>query len=131
MASLIQRGKIYYLQHYVGRRIKRYSLATASLQVAKEKPRQFESARHRGDDSPLPTRTPLPQILQAYLGSHPHLQDPQERLGGRPPPADGLRPRLPRSGGHHPPPLDLSLHQALRLVPKSLTLNTRARPTPS
>ena len=37
MASLIQRGSTYYIQYYVGRKIKRQSLHTNVLQIAKEK----------------------------------------------------------------------------------------------
>ena len=67
MASLITRGKTYYIQWCVGQKIKRKSLKTTSHQMAKEKLRQFESARVRGEHSPLPTRTPLPEILARYV----------------------------------------------------------------
>lgn len=67
MASLITRGKIYYIQWRVGKKIKRKSLKTTSYQVAKEKLLQFESARVRGEVSPLPTQTPLPEILNRYV----------------------------------------------------------------
>lgn len=67
MASLITRGKIYYIQWRVGKKIKRKSLKTTSHQVAKEKLLQFESARVRGEGSPLPTQTPLPEILNRYV----------------------------------------------------------------
>ena len=67
MASLITRGKIYYIQWRVGKKIKRTSLKTTSYQVAKEKLLQFELARVRGEDSPLPTQTPLPEILNRYV----------------------------------------------------------------
>jgi hypothetical protein len=67
MASLIQRGSVHYIQYYVGRKLKRVSTGTASLAIAKEKLRQFESAQLRGDDLPLPTRTPLPDILTEYV----------------------------------------------------------------
>lgn len=67
MASLIQRNGTYYLQWYNGPRIKRRSLRTESLQIAKEKQRQFESAQLRGLDNPLPTRTSLADILTAYV----------------------------------------------------------------
>jgi hypothetical protein len=59
MAGLIKRGKVFYATYYCGGRETRRSLGTTSLQVAKEKLRHIESARHRGDDSPLLT---LPQI---------------------------------------------------------------------
>lgn len=67
MASLVTRGDVYYLQYYVGRKIKRRSLHTDNLQIAKEKLRQFESAKLRGEDSPLPTRTPLAQVVEQYV----------------------------------------------------------------
>jgi hypothetical protein len=63
MASLINRNGVYYIQWYSGRKIRRRSLGTDSLQLAKDKLRQFESAQLRGLESPLPTRTPLPDIL--------------------------------------------------------------------
>lgn len=67
MASLIKRGSIYYLQDRLSGRIKRTSLHTDSLQIAKEKLRQYESARLRGFDSPLPTRTPIGDIVGQYV----------------------------------------------------------------
>ena len=67
MASLVKRGENYYVQWRVGAKIKRQSLRTDSLQIAKEKLRQFESARIRGDDLPLPTRTGIPDILAKYV----------------------------------------------------------------
>jgi len=41
------------------------SLETDSLQVAKEKKRQFESSQPRGAESSLPTRTPIAEVLSA------------------------------------------------------------------
>ncbi len=67
MASLKKRSNIYYLQYSIGGTIKRVSLETPSLQIAKEKKRQFESARLQGNDNPLPTKTPLPVILERYV----------------------------------------------------------------
>ncbi len=67
MASLIKRKKIYYLQWRVGKKIKRRGLETTSLQIAKEKLRQFESAFYRGEDNPLPTKTPLADIITRYV----------------------------------------------------------------
>ena len=66
MASLMKRNKKYYLQWRVGKKIKRRSLDTSILQIAKEKLRQFESAQYRGEDNPLPTKTPLADILTRY-----------------------------------------------------------------
>jgi integrase len=67
MASLVQRGENYYVQWRVGSKIKRRSLRTDSLQLAKEKLRQFESAQVQGYDLPLPTRTKVTEILTRYV----------------------------------------------------------------
>ena len=68
MASLKKRGDSYYLQFYLpGKKQQRINLHTDSLQIAKEKLRKFESAKARGNDSPLPTRTSIPQVLEAYV----------------------------------------------------------------
>lgn len=67
MASLIKRDHIYYAQYMVGKKAKRVSLDTSSLQLAKEKLRQLESALFRGMDSPLPTKTPLAEIIERYI----------------------------------------------------------------
>lgn len=69
MASLIQRpdSSTYYIQFMVSGKAKRVSTGTESLQIAKEKLRQFESAQARGDVLPLPTRTPIADVLTAYV----------------------------------------------------------------
>ena len=67
MASLRQRGSKFYVSYYVSGRERRKSLDTDSLQLAKEKLRQFESAQLRGDDNPLPTRTSIPEVVEAYV----------------------------------------------------------------
>lgn len=67
MASLIKRGKTYQMQWYEGDKKRRVSLKTDSLQIASEKLRQFESARYRGDTAPLPTRTPIGEVVSAYI----------------------------------------------------------------
>jgi hypothetical protein len=67
MASLKQRGKIYYALYYNGKQKHRVSLQTTSLQVAKEKIRELESSLYRGDQNPLPTKTPLEKILDRYV----------------------------------------------------------------
>lgn len=67
MASLLKRNGTYYLQWYAGKKIRRRSLRTSVHQIAKEKLRQFESARLRGDDVPLPTRTPIAAVITAYV----------------------------------------------------------------
>jgi integrase len=67
MASLKKRGKIYYAQYYVGARQRRVCLHTCSLQIAKDKLRKLESSQARGDETPLPTRTPIADILTRYV----------------------------------------------------------------
>ena len=67
MASLKKRGSSYYLQYYVNGEQRRTCLNTSQLQIAKEKKRQFESAQLRGDDIPLPTKTPLADIVAEYV----------------------------------------------------------------
>ena len=69
MASLVQRpdSSVYYVQHYVSGKLRRQSTGTDSLQIAKEKLRQFESAQARGEDSPFPTKTAIADVLTAYV----------------------------------------------------------------
>lgn len=67
MAGLFKRGKFYYAMYYVGGHKHRVSLETDSLQIAKEKVRRIESALMRGEDNPLPTKTPLAEILDRFV----------------------------------------------------------------
>ncbi len=67
MASLKKRNGIYHAQYYIAGKPRRVSLRTTSLQVAKEKLRQLESALAHGDAHPLPTRTPIAEVLQRYV----------------------------------------------------------------
>jgi len=67
MASLKKRGSTYYAQYYVGTKQKRINLGAGSLQIAKEKIRQLESSMHRGDDNPLPTKTPIAKIVAEHV----------------------------------------------------------------
>lgn len=69
MASLKKRGKTYYAQYYLNGRQQRINLETTSLQIAKEKLRMIESAQFRQQDIPLPTKTPLPVIIEKYIFS--------------------------------------------------------------
>lgn len=64
LASLLKRGDTFYVSFYLGGREIRKSPGTDNLQLAKEKLRQFESAQLRGNDNPLPTRTPIAIRLQ-------------------------------------------------------------------
>ena len=82
MASLIERNGVYYITDRLSGKIVRHSLRTDSLQIAKEKLRQYQSAQLRGDDIPLPTRTPIAQhehlraafLRRAAARSHDHAQ---------------------------------------------------------
>ena len=67
MASLKKRGDSYYLQWYEGDKQRRKSLKTDSLQIAREKLRQFESAQFRGYSVPLPTRTPVGEVVAQFI----------------------------------------------------------------
>jgi len=67
MAGLKQRGSIWYLTYYLNKKKQAVSLETDSLQIAKEKKRQFESAQARGDGSSLPTHTPIADVLTGYV----------------------------------------------------------------
>ena len=67
MASLIKRNNIYYIQDRIGGKLKRQSLNTTSKQIAKDKLRQYQSAKLRGHVNPLPTRTPIAQVMTAYV----------------------------------------------------------------
>jgi len=68
MASIIKRRKVYYLQYYVGGKLKRRSLETDSLKLAKVKVKQFEADRSQGEDNPLPSKTSVVQIVSEYVG---------------------------------------------------------------
>lgn len=67
MASLKKRGKTYYAQYYLGGKQKRVCLHTTTLQIAKEKLRQIESSLLRGTQLPLPTKTPIAEVVAAYV----------------------------------------------------------------
>jgi integrase len=67
MAWLMKRGSVYYIKFSVGGKKRKTSTGTDNFQLAKEKLRQFESAQARGEDSPLPTKTPISDVLTAYV----------------------------------------------------------------
>lgn len=67
MASLKKRGKAYYAQYYVNGKQVRKNLQTESLQIAREKLRAIESAQFRQEDIPLPTKSPIGEILDKYI----------------------------------------------------------------
>jgi integrase len=70
VASLIIRpsktGPVYYIQFWQGGKPKRFR-ASDSLQIAKQVLRDFENAQARGEQSHLPTRTPIADVLDAYV----------------------------------------------------------------
>lgn len=67
MASLMKRGKTYYARYWVAKKQRTVCLHTKSYAVAKEKVREIESSFARGADPPLPTKTPIPTVLSAYI----------------------------------------------------------------
>ncbi len=67
MAYLFKRGKRYYIKYYIGGKQKQKSLGTDSYQVARELQRRCESELAQGGEHPLPTRSPIPGVLQAYV----------------------------------------------------------------
>ncbi len=67
MASLKKRGKTYYARYYVNGKQKAVCLHTSSYPMAKQKLRAIESRLALGAESPMPTRTPLPEVLSAYI----------------------------------------------------------------
>ena len=69
MAHLFKRGKRYHLKYSVGGKQKEIALRTDSLQLAKEKKRQFESALVLGNENPFPTQTPIADVLMAYVAT--------------------------------------------------------------
>jgi integrase len=68
MASLKKRGDTFYLQYYLPGKIqRRVNLNTDSFQIAREKLRRFESSQAMGGELSFPTRTPLDEIVNAYV----------------------------------------------------------------
>ena len=94
MAGLMKRGKKYYAFYSVGHRQKRVSLETTSLQIAKEKIRQIESALVRGVEIPLPTKTPIGDVVEAYIQHMKTTQDSPERHKGYVISPGGIRPDM-------------------------------------
>ena len=66
-SSLKKRNGTYYLHYFENGVRKRLSLRTNSYRLAQDRQRQFDSARVRGEDTTLSTRTPLTTIVPAYI----------------------------------------------------------------
>jgi len=67
VAGLKKRGKRYYEQYYSGKKRVVRALRTASLQIAKEKLRQHDSARFRGEEIVQPTKTPIGKVVGNFV----------------------------------------------------------------
>jgi len=67
MASLERRGRVWWVRYYRGGKRFWKNLTTDSYQIAKEKKRQLETALARNEESPLPTRTPTPDVVGRYV----------------------------------------------------------------
>jgi len=67
MACLWKRGKTYYARYYVGGKQKAVCLETGSYPIAKAKLRQLASKMATGLGMPLPTKTPISEVVGAYV----------------------------------------------------------------
>jgi hypothetical protein len=67
MASFKQCDSIYCIQYYAGTKQQRVSLDTDNNHLAMEKLRQLKSAEPRGDNSPMPTKTPIAQVVGKHV----------------------------------------------------------------
>ena len=62
MAFLSKRRSVYYIRYCIGGERRRLSTGTSSYQLAKEKLRQCEAMLATGDDSTIPTKTPIASV---------------------------------------------------------------------
>ena len=99
-SSIKKRGRVFYLHFSENRTRRRVSLHTDSIAVAKERQRQFDSARARGELSRLPTKTPLAEAVTAYVAhmkatrtTHGYTADLSYLRNAFGPICDVLRPR--------------------------------------
>jgi hypothetical protein len=69
MACLSKRknSPYWYIRDRIGGRAVSVSTKTDSLQLAKAKLREYESRKAGGSPSPLPTRKPIAEVVQAYV----------------------------------------------------------------
>ena len=77
-STIKKRGRVFYLRFSENGVRKRISLHTDVLEVAKERQRQFDSARARGDTGFFPTKTPLADAVAAYAA---HMKATRTRHG--------------------------------------------------
>ena len=67
MASLIKRGKIYYAKYRLGKKQRMVCLHTRSRPMAMDMLRKLDCSLATGEDLPFPTKTPIPEVLSAYI----------------------------------------------------------------
>ena len=67
MASLLRRGKIYYAKYWLGKKQHLVCLKTRSRPLALEKLHEIESSLAKGEELRLPSKTPIAQVLSAYI----------------------------------------------------------------
>ena len=94
MAASRNAASVYYIQFYVGTASVVSAPAPRRFQIAKEKLRQFESAQARGEASPLPSKTPIADVLTAYVAHIRASEDGQVRTDRHLLPSRCVRPDL-------------------------------------
>ncbi|QXE85577.1 tyrosine-type recombinase/integrase [Geomonas nitrogeniifigens] len=67
MAGIYRRGTTYYAMYYIGAKKHRKSLDTDDLKIAKARLRKLEDELDAGSDTPFPTKTSIPVVLEAYI----------------------------------------------------------------
>ena len=80
MAGLFKRNGIYYAKFYAGRNPTRVSLKTDDPRLAKAKLSRIEMALAQGNDSPLPSKTPIEQAITAYVEHMAASKSPRSAL---------------------------------------------------
>jgi len=67
MASLQKRGSVYYARYWQGKRQRMICLHTRSRPLALEMLHKIESSLATGSELPLPSKTPIAEVLSAYI----------------------------------------------------------------
>jgi len=67
MASLLRRGKVYCAKYWLGKKQRLVCLKTRSRPLALEKLHEIEASLAKGEELPLPSKTPIGQVLSAYI----------------------------------------------------------------